>query len=268
MRFVRAIAGGHRIYIPGLHDIIWWLLAVGIVVAGAVLFWTAITPVSPLGEWRPTRVRVMDSGLRSALITGFDPFNRDLAIAAAGPATAGMVTDLPLTLYGIRFNPLSGAGSAIIGGSDGVQDVYRIGDEIMPGATLSALAFDHVTISRGGSSELLYLDQSKPVNPTVPVVRPPRTSTLGGASVSELQGAINFGAADGGGLTVTPGGDGSVFARTGLRSGDVVTGVNGTPVSGQQDAARIAGALRPGSTLNLTVRRNGREVPVNITVSE
>ena len=53
------------------------------------------------------------------------------------------------------------SGMAIIADNDGEQQIYRIGEEVSPGVTLSALEFDHVVLSRGGSRELLYLGSSR-----------------------------------------------------------------------------------------------------------
>ncbi|WP_164844064.1 type II secretion system protein N [Croceicoccus ponticola] len=277
MRFVRTQSNGLRLGLPGLHDILWWLIAIGIVVAGVQLFWIAVTPVTPLGEWKPARVRLMDDSARSALMTGFDPFNRDVVAVASGPgATVAVITDLPLTLFGIRINTATGGGTAIVAGADGEQMVYRIGEDVMEGVTLSALAFDHVTLSRGGSSELLYLDQSKPaptaapastdsVVPPAPAAPPPPPTS--GLPAASLQQGIGF-TPGRDGVAITAKGDGSIFRNAGLRSGDVLVSVNGKAVSGQQDLASFAGQVRPGSNLSLVVRRKGREVPLKIPVSE
>lgn len=254
---------------PRLHDVLWWLLAIGIVVAGIQLFWIIVTPVSPLGDWKPMRVRLMDEGARSSLMTGFDPFNRDVAVASAPAGGAAAVTDLPLTLYGVRVNPVTGGGTAILSGADGEQMVYRIGDEVMDGVTLSAVAFDHVTISRGGSSELLYLDQSKPAPMVAPVPAPggaPDSSEPGVTAASLQQGIGLASGADG--VVLAPKGDGSGFRNAGLQDGDVLVSLNGKGVAGPQDIANFAGQVRPGSTLSLTVRRKGRELPLKIKVSE
>lgn len=275
LRFVRAERAGRRLSLPGLHDVIWWLLAIGIVVAGVQLFWIAVTPVSPLGGWMPARVRLMDDAARSSLMTGFDPFNRNTVVAAGPVGPVAVVTDLPLTLYGIRVNPATGGGSAIIAGAEGEQEVYRIGEEVMEGVTLSAVAFDHVTLSRGGSSELLYLDQSQPAptvtpvgNAPAPAAAPPPPAQSGSRSVaaSDLQQGIGF-APGSDGVVLTSKGDGSAFRDAGLESGDVVVSLNGKAVSGQQDLAALSG-VRPGSIVSISVRRKGRVVPLRIMVSE
>lgn len=70
------------------------------------------------------------------------------------------VTSLALTLHGIRQDQASGRGSAIIGTPDGAQRSIAVGEEIVPGATLAEVRFDSVVLSRGGTTEELYMDQS------------------------------------------------------------------------------------------------------------
>ncbi len=259
---------------------LWWLLAAGIVIAAVRLFWMVVTPVSPLGDWRPASVRVMSDSARTALMTGFDPFNRNAPVAVADTGPVETITDLPLTVYGIRYNAATGAGTAIIANNDGEQAIYRIGEEVSPGVTLSALEFDHIVLSRGGSRELLYLDQSQPAPSIQPSARPEQaptaapvtpTSARGRISASELSSGVSFAPAQQGGafagLNVVPTGDGSVFRAAGLRDGDVVVALGGQRITSPAQAAQLSGAFSPGSQVSLTVRRDGREVPVNITVA-
>jgi S1-C subfamily serine protease len=53
---------------------------------------------------------------------------------------------------------------------------------------------------------------------------------------------------------VTPGGpaDGA-----GLRAGDVITGVDGAPVSDPDDVSRLVSALEPGDEVEVEVTRDG-----------
>jgi serine protease Do len=56
-------------------------------------------------------------------------------------------------------------------------------------------------------------------------------------------------------------------ARAGLRAGDVVTRVNGTPVTPDQSLSRLVAAVPPGGTARLDVVRNNRPQTLNITVA-
>lgn len=136
-----------------------WLEVVLLVVLAVQLarvVWTVATPVGPLGRWRPEQPAQMTPAARAALFARFDPFFR--GGAASGPVA---VTSLSLTLFGVRLNEASGQGSAIIAGPDGIQSSVAVGDEIVAGVKLKAVAIDHVVIDRGGADETLYLDQSQ-----------------------------------------------------------------------------------------------------------
>ncbi|HEX8482065.1 MAG TPA: type II secretion system protein N [Allosphingosinicella sp.] len=152
----------------------------------ARLIWTALTPVGPLGDWRGTGSGA--TAASSGILGSFDPFFR--LAGAAGPVT---VTSLNLKLFGIRQDQASGRGSAIIQGSDGQQRSIAVGEEIEPGVTLKSVDFDSVTISRGGSDEQLFMDQSQgaataapsavPAAPAAPVVQPSAAVEPGGPPV-------------------------------------------------------------------------------------
>ena len=125
-------------------------------VQSARLVYTLVTPVGPIGEWQAAGTRPR-SAAWGADLASFDPFFR-LGQASGAP---GVVTSLNLQLFGIREDRATGRGSAIIATPDGNQRSYLVGEEIMPGVTLSAVGFDNVTISRGGAREQLFLDQSR-----------------------------------------------------------------------------------------------------------
>lgn len=259
-----------------LHGVLWWTVAAIIAALLAALAWSIVTPVSPLGAWQPASVRVMPAPARAALFAGLDPFNRTPPVAAP-VAGAGTVTSLSLVLFATRSTP-GGAGSAIIAGADGQQQVYRVGVEVMPGVVLSAVTFDHVELTRNGAKELLYLDQSDAAPSADGVVadNPVTTPALADGedpplTVDTARRGIGFGPhAEGGriaGLEVLPQGDGKAFRAAGFEPGDIVTSVNGKPVSGPGDASLVAGALRPGGSLSVVVKRGNQQLPLAITLA-
>ncbi|HEY0114267.1 MAG TPA: type II secretion system protein N [Allosphingosinicella sp.] len=143
------------------------LLLVLIAVQCARLFWAFLTPLGPLGDWkaldaiRPVRAQGQALG-------SFDPFFRGSGQAGGAQAPV-VVTALEIRLFGVLENRATGGGSAIIGTPDGQQRSFVVGEEIMPGVTLSGVGFDHVTVTRNGAPEQLYLDQSPaPVAPNSP----------------------------------------------------------------------------------------------------
>src|SRR5690349_3611812 len=57
-------------------------------------------------------------------------------------------------------------------------------------------------------------------------------------------------------------------AKAGIQAGDVITGVNGSPVKDARDLARQIGSLAPGSSVKLTVWRKGEEKTFSLTLGE
>jgi Type II secretion system protein C len=133
-----------------------WAIA-GVLVARAL--WLAITPAGQLG----TPVASTASG---PVLAAIDPF------FPQGSAAPDAVSGLDLVLLGTRVDAATARGSAIIATPDGEQKSVGVGEEIMPGVRLVAVAFETVTLDRGGARETLYIDQSgSPA--TAPLTAPP-----------------------------------------------------------------------------------------------
>ncbi len=244
-------------------------LMAGLAVQCARLIWVAVAPVTPLGAWRPAAIA--PAGANGDILRSFDPFFRLGAPAGAGPAT---VTALQLTLFGTRIDDATGRSSAIIAGADNVQTSIVVGEEIQPGVRLKAVAFDHVTIDRGGVDEDLFLDQSDAVAPVSPTgAAPGAAPPPGGAGIAigQLRSEIGFiPRIDGGrvsGLTVRSQGSGNAFRQAGLRDGDIVTSIGGRPVTGPGDLDRIAADFAQGGNVPITVERGKDMLPLAITIA-
>lgn len=258
---------------PNVYSAAELVLIVALAVQGARLVWTVATPVTPVGDWRPATTALPGSAYD--LLTGFDPFFR-----LSGEAGSGQVTSLRLTLYGTRVDEAMGRGSAIVAGPDGIQKSVAIGEEIVPGVKLKSVAFDHVTLDRGGAAEDLFLDQSGQVAPATPGPLPgsPALPAIGvpaaaaaAVSGSQLRGEIGFvPRLEGGrisGLVVHPQGSGAVFGQAGLREGDVVTSIGGRPVGGPGDLDRVAAEFAGGGNVPIVVERGTRTLPLSIPLA-
>ena len=255
------------------------LLLAGLAVQCARLFWVLATPVGPLGPWQP--VQPGFAGPPAAMLQGFDPFFR----LSGGDGQPSVVTSLQLTLFGTRMNDATGGGSAIIAGPDGIQTSYAVGDEISPGVKLKAVAFDHVTIDRGGAAEDLFLDQSGKVLPVAPVPEVAGSSLLapsppatdkgaaggGGVRPAQLRTEIGFiPRVDGGrvsGLAVRPIGSGAAFRASGLHEGDIVTTIGGRPVTGEGDFEQFGATVGKGGSVPVTVERGNKTLSLTITIA-
>ncbi|MFZ5793711.1 MAG: type II secretion system protein N [Sphingomonas sp.] len=265
-----------RVPVTKVYSALELLLIAVLAVQGARLVWTVVTPVGAIGVWRPAHSGF--AGAPQALLSSFDPFFRISGGDAAGPA---VVTSLQLTLFGTRVDEAQGGGSAIIAGPDGVQQSVGVGQEIMPGVRLKAVAFDHVTIDRNGASEDLFLVQPEtpPVATPAPAAPPlvgggpvrPMPSAPSGITFAQLRSDVGFiPRIDNGrvtGLTVRSQGSGMAFRTAGLHEGDVVTQIAGKPVGGTGDIERLAAQFAKGGQLSVAVERGKDTIPLSITIA-
>lgn len=256
-----------RVRRPSLYSLAELTLIALIAVQLARLFWLLVTPLGPVGDWRPPALLAAPQA--TARLGDFDPFFR---LAGAGGPVA--VTGLNLRLYGVREDQATGRGSAIIALPDGTQSSYGVGEEIMPGVTLAAVASDNVTISRNGVMEQLFLDQSTPAPgaaatppqpgvpaPTQPVVVAPSPTPTVATPPIQLQPRVSNNQITG--LAVGPGGDGGqAFRAAGFAPGDVITAINGQRVNSPEQA--LALVRQGGGQAAVSVERGGR--PVQLTV--
>ena len=265
----RVRAQSRAFSLPPIGNVLIALIFILLVIQVARLFWVVVTPVGPLTGWRAPSVNLVSSSARLALFSGFDPFYRSDTAAAS----TQNVTSLNLVLFGVRANESSGGGSAIIAGEDGVQNSFAVGEEVAPGVTLDAVAFDHVILSRGGVKESLYLDQSVPaetVNPSeVAPQAAPAASSTGGLNAQTLQKAIGFAPRNEGGrvtgLVLKAQDDGTMLRLAGFQAGDVVVAVNGRPVSSATD---VIAQFRPGARISVEVERGGSKVPIALNLEQ
>ncbi|MEO1167987.1 MAG: type II secretion system protein N [Pseudomonadota bacterium] len=247
----------------------------------ARLVWAIATPVGPVGDWRSDAGVPALSAPDMALFETFDPFFR-----LEGNARV-VVTDLDLRLFGIRQDQASGRGSAIIALPDGEQDSFSVGDEVMPGVTLEAVDFDFVTISRNGSSEQIFLDQSGSASaPSVPTAsaqaaptrpapqraaanpRPSRETITPSALASGTQISPRREGNRLTGIVLQPSGDNADALRAaGFEPGDVIISINGERIQEMGQAVTFANNLGTGDGF-VQVERNGETVSFRARVGE
>jgi general secretion pathway protein C len=249
-------------------DIVEAILIVALVWAAVSLFWTLVRPMGPVGRWQDSGNEIVAAD--PLILTRFDPFFR------LQEASAPSVTSLNLKLFGTRIDSAMGRGAAFVTTPDGIQNSYVVGDEIVPGVKLKAIASDNITIERGGTTEQLYLDQSvaaavvQPGGSAIPGAQPqPGAPTAATAPRPPLSSqaiieGINFvprsekGVVTG--FQVAPKGSSDAFAASGLQQGDIVTQINGTAIRSAEGAVAAINGLAPDARVSFTVDRGGKTV--------
>ena len=235
----------------------------------ARLFWVAMAPVGPVGDWRPSGIAA-PAGAGAGLLGGFDPFFR--LSGQAGPA---VVTGLDLKLFGVRMDQASGRGSAIIATPDGQQRSFAVGDEIVPGTVLTAVGPDNVTITRNGKTEQLFMDSAGPQGGTpmagaveearpVQAVPTPSQSFEATPLASELglQPRINGDKLTG--VVLRPIGGGAAYRASGLQPGDVLISLNGQRIDSPDELGGLREQLATPGTVNVQVERGGRVISLQL----
>ena len=192
-------------------------------------------------------------------------------------------TDLPLVLTGVIAADDPRAGMAILGPSAQTAKVYEVGDSIPGGARLDAVLRQKVLLERNGRLRSLALPRqalgaAAPLQASLPAS--PMTSPMFVARMRELVARRPSIVADllrpepvfsGGkqlGYRVYPGNDPQAFEQLGLKPGDLVMAINGTPLNDPAQDQQILGTLGSSSQATVTVLRAGRERTLTLNLAQ
>lgn len=200
-------------------------------------------------------------------------------------ALAALILDV--TAVGVVTSPRPDAGVAILR-SGGRSRVVRVGEPAF-GARLVAVASDRVTLETGAGREEVRLSGS--VRPLAPIQAPAPDPVLVvaagqpaaldrtlsrddvqrrlAAEIPRILGetALRPVSEDGRviGLQLSRVAQGTLLTELGLRPGDVLTQINGTPTDSLPALMGLWGRLQGESALRATVLRDGR--PLELSVS-
>jgi general secretion pathway protein C len=159
--------------------------------------------------------------------------------------------------------------------------VYAVGDGLPGGAKLHSVYSDRVVIDRDGQLESLVL----PHQVNAGNAPPPSSAALQGenssiermrrmiseqpgllADVMRPQPVMDHGKMNG--FRVYPGRDRMAFMRLGLRPGDQVTAINGTPLDDRDRGEQILHTLGSSSEAHVTVIRNGQQQDLVLNIAQ
>ena len=206
------------------------------------------------------------------------------AAPATGDAANAPPSSMPLVLAGVLATEDPKQGMAIIGESAQAAKVVAVGQQVPGGAQLHSVYSDRAIIDRAGTLESVYLPR-RTGGPALASAPPPPVATGEGNEaalermrklVSDDPGVISqvmrpqpvFAGGEMKGFRVYPGANRQAFARMGLRPGDMVTAINGTPLTDKERAQEIFGTLASSTDARVTITRNGRQQDLVLNIAQ
>lgn len=192
-------------------------------------------------------------------------------------------TRLNLTLAGVILSDNPNGSRAFISGSNGKQKPYAIDDEIEgSNASLYEVYATHVILQRNGRYETLRLQKSA-AGRTSNTSRPASRSTKSNNDVAGKLKSVReeilrdpskaadfirvrpvYSKGQLTGYRIYPGKDRALFTKVGLRSGDLVTKINGEGLNDPQKAFSMLSTLSNATSISLELQRRGRTETVSV----
>lgn len=191
-------------------------------------------------------------------------------------------SNIPLVLTGTIAGNDPQNGLAILGQTPQTAKVYAVGDNVPGGAKLHSVYSDRVVIDRNGQLESVALPRQMNAgnapppsaavlqggdNPQIERMRRMITEQPGLlADVMRPQPVMDHGRMNG--FRVYPGRNRMAFMRLGLRPGDQVTAINGTPLDDRDRGEQILRTLSSSSEARVTVIRNGQQQDLTLNIAQ
>jgi general secretion pathway protein C len=219
------------------------------------------------------------SGLVNAHLFG------NAAVQSSGDAANAPPTSIPLVLAGLLATADPKEGMAIIGESAATAKVISVGKQVPGGALLHSVYSDRAIIDRSGVLESVYLPRNSAAGGPSPGTMPPPAAPVASNEamldrmrklVSDNPGVIGqvmrpqpvFAGGKMRGFRVYPGANRQAFARMGLRAGDLVTAINGTPLDDKDRAQEIFGTLNSSTDARVTITRANRQQELVLNIAQ
>ena len=195
-------------------------------------------------------------------------------------------TKLNLALKGVlAANPMSRASAIIAKGKSGKEDIFSVGDKMPGGILVKEIHPEYVVLERNGLLETLKLQKVSGIGGLgLSNSRRPSSSARArspAAALKEIRGDIlknptSFGdyalpvvVKENGkqvGYRLQPQKKGKLLAELGIESSDVITKINGVKLDNPKNGIVALRKLSSAKTLIIVVKRNGAEIPLNISL--
>ncbi|TDR22709.1 type II secretion system protein C [Marinicella litoralis] len=206
-------------------------------------------------------------------------------------------SSLDLIITGIFSSDDASQGLAYIRNRQGDEQKFKVGDDVFGLAVLDAIYDDHLILRRGGAKkEKLSLSKNR-IDSQPTAINKPNVTSKNAVSSARIANHINQSSdwqdmlnkqkydpskiakiaskvsvvTDGqgkiSGLKVSQISGAGALMKQGLRSNDQITAVNGVKIS-YQNILELRKQLEGSSEANVTIMRNGKELNLNLNLSE
>ena len=201
-------------------------------------------------------------------------------IAAGNPSDAPQ-TSMPLVLAGVLADSDPQRGFAIIGETAAAAKLRVVGDSLPGGAKLHAIYSDRVIIDRGGTLESVTMPRQLSSAAPLPAVA--MQGGQSGAVIDRMRQMVErepgmvsdllrpqkvFAGGQLRGYRVYPGRNPQAFQRLGLRPGDLITSINGTPLDDPARGDEVMRTLGSAAEVRVGVTRNGRQSDITLNMAQ
>ena len=250
----------------------------------------AVTPVTGNTSNAPGPMQLA-SVISSAHLFG-DASKKPVKTEAAKPSEPIKDTSLNLQLAGVfAFEPQEQA-IAIISAGSAEQNAYGIGDKVSGETTLEAVYPDHVVLNTRGKLEKLTLPEN--VQPIA--LRPIQSASSGQSQATEQNQSVELPTnprelrdtlarnpsmlgrvvaaepyQENGklvGYRITPKQNPEILEAQGIVAGDIITRVNNIQLNSQKQGIRALRNAVKAENLEVTILRDGVEVPISISLAQ
>ncbi|MEX2473570.1 type II secretion system protein N [Marinobacter sp.] len=189
-------------------------------------------------------------------------------------------TGLKLRLEGVLLAERPEDSGAIVAGSNGETEHYRVGDSLPGNAELAEVEEGRILIRRGGRYESLAFDEESGFDSMVaedssePAESSPDEFLASAREQLDSQGAealATYGLApadDGGSSGYVYDGSNAMLNAVNLRAGDVITAINGQRLGDIEQDKALLDSWRSEPQLEIEVERDGSLLTVSYAIPE
>ena len=190
-------------------------------------------------------------------------------------------TDLKLKLWGTVTGDRNKAYAVIEKQKERKQNLYKVGDTIQT-ATLKIILREKVVLNVNGKDEILELEKAagnykattssrkskRAVSQNITIKRSLVDKAMKNVNALMKQVRIrpHFSNGKPDGLNLSNIKSGSIFSKMGLKSGDIITGVDGKNIKSVDDALKFFESLKSSSNVRLQLKRKGRQSTIDYNI--